>query len=371
MSFNIERVRTDFPYLGSCLYLNTASAGLSWAGQGAAAARFYDQFKVHGYDGRDDWHAELERCQRLAAQLLKVTPAEVSFVASASEALNLVARAVPLRAGDQVLMAADEFPSVSLAWSAAPRGVDVVRVPVPQESARTRVLVDAITPRTRIVAVSHVHWRTGTRVDLARLSAACRERDARLIVDGVQAVGALDVDASTADFYTASVFKWLLSGFGLAVMVTRSSFAATLRPALLGYGNEPPARTLAYGHANHPGICVLTATLEYLASLGWTAIHERVLRLTGLLIEQLEPLGVQVVTPREARAGIVSVAHPDAALCAQRLQQRNVRIELRGGLIRISPHFYNTETEVEQLAQLIATECRSWPATPPRPPPCS
>jgi len=358
MPLKIDRVRRDFPYLGQCLYLNTATAGLSWAGQGAAAARFYDFSKARGYDGHEDWRAELKRCQKLVAELLKVSPAEVSFVSTTSEALNLVARAVQLRPGDRIVVAEDEFPSVELAWnSARARGVDVVRVPVRAEPLRTQTLADAISDRTRIVAVSHVHWYTGTRVDLALLSEVCHKRGARLIVDGVQAVGAVDVQASVADLYTASVFKWLLSGFGLAFLVTRRSFSETLEPELRGHGNEPPSRDLPYGHANHPGIYALAATLDYLAMLGWTEIHQRVATLTTLLTECLRARGLRVVTPLDARAGIISLARRDARLCASKLAQRNVKVELRGDLIRVSPHFYNTEAEIEEFVEIIATEC--------------
>jgi cysteine desulfurase/selenocysteine lyase len=355
MPLDMAALRRSLPHLDSCLYFNTAGAGLSWPGQGAAAARFYDIDKANGYDGRDRWHAVYLSCREQLAHLLRVPAEAVSFASSASEAINLVAGAIRLQPGDQVVHTEDEFPSVALAWqNAAEQDAEVIRVPVRTEAERTDALIAAIGPRSRIVCVSHVHWCTGTRVDLQRIAVACRAHGARLIVDGVQALGAVEVDASVADFYTASVFKWLLSGFGLAVMITRADFAQTLHPRVRGYNNEPPATDLRYSHLNYPGLYALHATLEYLESLGWTAIFSRVEQLSRRLHERLTAAGWRVVTPLEARAGIISIALPNAVDCTARLARLNVRVEERAGLIRASPHFYNTTDEVDRFVELLS-----------------
>ncbi|HEV7716094.1 MAG TPA: aminotransferase class V-fold PLP-dependent enzyme, partial [Steroidobacteraceae bacterium] len=138
MSLVMADVRGSFPHLDTCLYLNTASVGLSWPGQGAAVSRFYDDDKAIGYDGRDRWHAMHMKCRNLVAKLLNVAPETVSFASSTSEALNLVAGAVKLAPGDQIVLAEDEFPSVVLAWQrAVEMGAQLVRVPIPVESERT------------------------------------------------------------------------------------------------------------------------------------------------------------------------------------------------------------------------------------------
>jgi selenocysteine lyase/cysteine desulfurase len=355
MPFDIARVRRLFPYLEECVYLNTAGVGLSWPGQGAAAARFYDADKTRGLDGRDSWHATFLECRDRVARLLNVPSETVSFASSATEALNLVAGAVRLRAGDQVVIAEDEFPSLVYAWQGAvSRGGELVRVLVRTETERTDSLIAAISPRTRYVCVSHVHWCTGTRVNLERIADACRVHGARLIVDGVQAVGAMEVDASVADFYTASAFKWLLSGFGLAVMVTRADFEQTLDPLVRGYNNEAPSHHLRYAHINYPGVYALNATLEFLESLGGASLFSRVDELTRRLHSGLTAAGWSVVTPLDARAGIVSIAHPNAAACAALLAQRQIRVEERAGLVRASPHFYNSEADIDRFVGALS-----------------
>ena len=174
---DIGAVRAAFPYLAQAVYLNTASTGLSWLGQGAAAARFYDD-KARGHEGRSGWRVELEWTQRALGELLRVDTDEISFMGSASEALNLIAHAIPLEAGDQVLICEDEFPAVVLAWSpAALRGAELIRAQVAEEHCRTEALVARISQRTRVVCVSHVHWCTGTRVDLESIARACRREE--------------------------------------------------------------------------------------------------------------------------------------------------------------------------------------------------
>jgi cysteine desulfurase / selenocysteine lyase len=347
-------VRKLFPYLEEVTYLNTATTGLSWLGQGAAAARFYDQHKSRGYSAHLQWRGELERTRELLARLLRVPAEEVSFVSSATEALNGVAHGIALQPGDEVVLCEDEFPSIVLAWTpTALRGAELVRVPIDREESRTDALIERITDRTRVVAVSHVHWGTGTRVDLDRIAAAARKVGARFIVDGAHAVGAIDVDASVADLYTGSVFKWLLSAFGVAYVVTKGSFAAEIAPLFRGYANEPPSRKLQYSHPNYPALYALSATLEFLGGLGWQPILEQVSSLTGFLHRELRREGWVVVTPEDARAGIVSVAHDEATQTVARLLEQDIEIEERAGLLRISPHFYNSQGDLCRLLDAL------------------
>jgi cysteine desulfurase/selenocysteine lyase len=347
-------VRKLFPYLEEVTYLNTATTGLSWLGQGAAAARFYDEHKARGYSAHLQWRGELEKTRELLARLLRVPAEEISFASSATEALNGVAHSIRLQPGDEVVLCEDEFPSIVLSWTpSALQGAELVRVPIEREEVRTDALIARISDRTKVVSVSHVHWGTGTRVDLKRIAAATQKVGARLIVDGAHAAGAIDVDASVADLYTGSVFKWLLSAFGVAYVVTKSSFAAEMNPLFRGYANEPPSRKLQFSHPNYPALYALSATLEFLAGLGWGPIVEQVNSLSGFLHRELRREGWVVVTPEDARAGIVSVVHDDATRTVARLLEQDIEIEERAGLLRISPHFYNSEGDLRRFLEVL------------------
>jgi cysteine desulfurase / selenocysteine lyase len=350
-----NQVRAAFPHLARCVYLNTAAAGLSWIGQGKSTAEFYDSGKSKGMGGALEWAAKVTAAKGELANLMDVPAHSIHFVGSTTEALNLVVQSLPLQRGDRVVLAEDEFPSVAqacLSWQG--KGVEIIHVPIAHESERTQSLCDAVRGGVRALAVSHVHWRTGTRVDLDQLSARCRDYDCRLIVDGVQAVGAVPVQAGIADAYCASVFKWLLSGFGLGFVTVSERLATELQPVLRGYNNEPPSRSVRYGHINYPGVYALQASLEFMRNIGWDAIHAQVDALAVRAIASLRSRGFEVITPYGAHAGIVSILHPAASALVSALADQSIFVEDRGPVVRASPHFYNTEEDIDRFVSALA-----------------
>ena len=361
MSDEARRLRRDFPYVDECVYLNTASAGLSWQGQGTAAAAFYDMAKSRGINGMPLCQTSAAAVRERLARHVSVQPDEIRFAGSTTEALNLVIGAVRWLPGDEVVWTADEFPSVALACESAGRaGATLCPVVVHAEEERLAAILDALTPATRVVAVSHVHWVTGTRLDLVRLSAACHALGAMLVVDGIQALGAVPVDLGETDVYCASVFKWLLSGFGLAVLVVRERVRAELTPGIRGYNNASPSSDLHYSHVNYPGLYALAACLSYLETVvGWETVHRRVRTLTGELAVDLSNRGFRVITPLDARAGIVSFALPgvDPGAVRDTLAKEGIYVEARGGLMRVSPHFYNTSNELTRFIGAVTRIC--------------
>jgi cysteine desulfurase/selenocysteine lyase len=350
---NIAEVRRQFPYLEETLYLNTAACGLSWSGQGKAAAAFYDQMMARGYDGRDDWRSLAAEVQQQLASLMAVKPEEISFTGSTTEGLNLVTAALLVSTGDRVVLAQDEFPSMQAAVRTLERkGAEVCLIPIPDEERRTETLCRAARG-ARFVGTSHVQWHTGTKVDIQMLGKVCRTEGAILLVDGVQALGATPVNASGCDIYAASVFKWLLSGFGLGILVVRDTIRHELTPSVRGYFNPPPSKELRYGHLNYPSLCALKATLTFLEKLGWSPIFERTAVLRQRLVAPLADAGIEIVTPPSAAAGILAVRAPNSQNLVSALNQQGVRVEAREGFVRVSPHFYNTEDEIDRFCDLF------------------
>ncbi|HEY6517230.1 MAG TPA: aminotransferase class V-fold PLP-dependent enzyme [Steroidobacteraceae bacterium] len=349
----LEAARASFPFVSEAVYLNTATAGLAWKGLGQASAAFYEA-KLRGICGRGDWVATAARARASLAGLLAVREDTISFTGSATEALNLACLGLPLPAGSRIAIAADEFPSVWQACLALRKsGVDITPIDIRAETGRSAAIAEAAAG-AQGVAVSHVHWRTGTTVDLDEIGAACRASGAWLIVDGVQAVGAIPVRAGLADAYCGSSFKWLLGGFGLGFMTLSERLAREWTPPFRGYANEWPSRDPQYGHLDYPGIYALGASLAFLGGQGWQAIFERVARLSSRLAERLHSDGFEVLTPRAATAGIVSVRRDDAAALVERLARESIFVEDRDSILRASPHFYNTEAEVDRLAEALA-----------------
>ena len=347
-----QALRDAFPHLRQRVYLDTAAAGLVWHGHGAAVARFYDQVKSRGYDARPEWQAMTQRVRSRLARLLGVADSDVTFVSNTTEGLNLAVHSLRWRAGERIVMAADEFPSVVRAWEPARRaGADVVAVPVASEAQRQAALLAALDARTRVLVVSQTHSGSGTTLDLSTLGRECRARDALLMVDGIQALGAVATDASSTDFYAASFFKWMLSGFGVGVLVTSARARAALEPAYRGYANMDDAAQLQYAHVNIPAMYGLDATLDYFERIGWARVHERVRALGSHLVARAASLRLDLVTPPEQRAGIFVLRCADGETLRRQLDQRGISVSARGVGVRVSPHFYNTTGDIDRCLE--------------------
>ncbi len=347
--------REPFPYLRERVYLDTAAAGLTWQGHGAAVARFYDDVKSRGYDARPEWQALTQRVRSRLANLLGVVPADVTFVSNTTEGLNLASQSLRLAAGDRIVLAADEFPSVARVWEAARRGgAEVMPVAIASEADREDDLLSALDARTRLLVVSHTHSSTGTTVDLERMGAHCRERGVLLMVDGIQALGTVPVDLSSVDIYAASFFKWMLSGFGVGMLVTSARARAAMTPAYRGYANIDDASQLQYAHVNMPALYGLDATLDLFERIGWAGVHRRVRDLGTHLIEGAAARGLDLVTPPARRAAIFVVRCPAGEATRQRLAAQNISVSARGAGLRIAPHFYNTTDEIDQCLDALA-----------------
>ncbi|MBV8979958.1 MAG: aminotransferase class V-fold PLP-dependent enzyme [Acidimicrobiia bacterium] len=353
----LDRAREDFPYLNGRIYLNSAGAGLAWRGQTVAASRYYDGAARMGADGQLLWEEQGARARDRVARLLDVPLEDVGFYRNTSEVLNLAANSIAWQAGDEVVVAKDDFPSVQWPWvKAEEAGGKIIRVDPVAEDLREQQLLDALSPRTRVLAVTHVHTVTGTRLDLARLGRACRQVGALLVVDGIQALGAIALDLTYVDVYASAVFKWMLSGFGVGIGVFRERARTMLTPAYRGYRNAPPSSALQYADPSYPGLYVLDATLEYLEQIGWPVIYERVDQLAGRVVDAVADAGITQVTSASARAGIVTIRIDDPAGCVERLRGKSIHVVAKLGLVRISPHFYNTTEDVNRFAEVLAAD---------------
>ncbi|MDQ0323221.1 selenocysteine lyase/cysteine desulfurase [Pararhizobium capsulatum DSM 1112] len=343
---DIDAVRSDFPYLRQRVYLNTAATGIMPLGAGEAVGRRLDSMFSRGYDAAEEWQSITASVKARLAGLTGVEAQDISFASSTSEVLNLVAWSVPVRPGDQVVVCEDEFPTVrAVANSLSGRGATLVTVAVDAEANRTAALAASI-KRGGVVLVSHVHWETGTQVDLQTLSETCRAKGALLVVDGIHALGAVPVSAQLTDVYAASTFKWLLSGFGLAISITSPRFRQSLEPVFRGYSNPQPSRELQYSHSNYPGLTTLDFGLTYLERLGWDNIFRRNRSLCTRLSDGLSALGLPLVSPPGA-APIVSFHSEDAKRLVEAMDAEGVSVAARGANVRVSPHFYNAEADID------------------------
>lgn len=348
--------RELFPATSRCTYLDTGSAGLSFLGHAQAVAEFFEA-KSRGYVAREVWQAKAAAIRQTLASWLEARPDEIDFFSGTTDALNIVGHSIDWHAGDEIVVASDEFPSVRLAWEGALRaGATIRQITVTSEAEREEALLAALKPGTRALVVAHVHSITGTKLDLDRLGAACREKDALFIVDGIHALGATPVSLAQVDVYVSGVFKWLLAGFGVAICVVRDRARARMQPAFRGYLNQLPEDGLQFAHVNYPGLFALGASLDLMGStLGWNLVQGRTDQLVAWLAEELRVGGIELAAPEGSRAGIASIPVDDAEATRLSLADQQIFAAARGPYLRVTPFFYNSREDVHRLARHVLT----------------
>src|SRR5262249_36495562 len=313
------------------------------------------------------WMHRVEEVRRNFGRLLNADPLDIAFIKNTSEGIDFVAEGYPWRAGDNVITAADEYPSNLYPWmNLAPRGVEMRLVP----SRGPRIAIDDIRARmdnkTRLVSLSFVEYSSGFRNDLDAVGALCRERGVHLFVDAIQGLGALplDVQRTPVDFLAADGHKWLLGPQGAGVFYVRREMLDVLHPISVGWNSvvdchnfsrldfrlKPHAGRWESGTLNMPGILGLGASLELLLSIGLAAVAERLMEVTDSLCERAHQIGIEVFSSRaaEEKSGIVSLIVPgrDLQQLKRRCRDAGIIVNHRGGRLRVSPHCYNDHEEI-------------------------
>jgi len=346
----LEEARRDFSFLKDHIYLDSATTGLSWDGQEEAMAGFFREAKRMGYVGSSVWGAKEQKVKERLAKLWNVKPSEIYFYSSTTEFVNLLAHSLKIEEAQTVVMAQGEYPAIVKPWQfLVNQGAGVVVTDAPCEEQRDQALIDGIDERTKLAVVSHVQYTTGTKANLTRLGKACHEKGALLLVDGTQAFGAVDTDLREVDFYVASTFKWSMGVFGLGVAMIKEEALRHLAPAFSGYGGAK----MQYNTPNYPGLWALDGALDYFEEIGWDVIYEQIAELSEYLMDGLEKLKIDVLTPKDARAGIVSFQHENGARIEKQMAERGIYFAYRDGFVRIAPHFYNTREDVDLMMRAL------------------
>jgi selenocysteine lyase/cysteine desulfurase len=320
------------------------------------------------------WDQHVQQVRTLAARLLGAEEDEIALLRNTTEGVNLVAHAFPWQPGDNVVYPADDFPTNRLPWQMlAERGVEPRAVPVRDGRLTLDAVARCCDRRTRIVAVSWVHYATGWRNDLDALLELCRRHGALLFVDAIQALGVLplDVRRTPIDFLAADGHKWLLGPEGAAVCYIRREHLQHLRPLGLGWHSvlrhadyaqtdfqlKPTAARYEGGTYPVPGFVGLRASLELLQRWPVEAIARRIDELIQQAAADLRELGAVIVSEQspERRSGILAFDIPghDPRQVKEHCLQRGVVLTARAGHVRISPHAYCNEDDLQRLVDAL------------------
>jgi cysteine desulfurase / selenocysteine lyase len=367
----------EFPVKAAHIFFNHAGVCPLPLRSARAAQAVLEQQLRHGATDYSQWSRGVHDARRNLAALVRADASEIAFVKNTTHGLLIAAACIPWHEGDNVVTSAIEFPANVYPWLALERkGVETRFVGAREGRVLMDDLVAAMDSRTRAVALSWVQFSSGFRVDLGRLSELCRDRGAYLVVDGIQGLGALQLDLSryAIDFLSADGHKWLLSVEGAGMLYVRRQTLDGLLPAYQGWlGMDDPFNFLDYhfrprpdalrfeeGSRNVAGIHALGASVGLFLEAGPGRVEEAVLALTDSLAECLVALGCEITSPRRAeeKSGILTFRHPSvsSADIVAGLTQRGVVSVERAGSVRFSPHFYNDAEEVERaLANLRET----------------
>lgn len=334
------------------------------------------------------WEEEAEETRRACAAFVRCDSHQLAFVKNTSEGLSFVAEGLDLGAGDAVVVADREFPSNVYPWWGLRRlGVEVRMLQVGDDGFGVEALgrlLDDLQGRVRVVALSAVAYGTGDRLDLPAVAAACRDAGALFVVDGIQAVGALDVDfrRDGLDCIVADGHKWLCAPEGCGLMAISDRLLERLRPTQLGWKSvmesgqyhpydfrlRPDAARLEAGSLSFLGVQALAAAVELAERVGVAAIEERLAALTRAFADGLRARGYRLLgrrwnagaDDRACASGIVTfVPRAAAERVRQELWERGAVTKARFGGIRVAPHHYQDARDVEAfLGVLDAAEAR-------------
>lgn len=367
--FTAADFRAHFPVVESRTYADAAAIGPLPRAAAAAAAALTTGLSTRGSQVLGELFGPVERARTRAASLLGCTADDVGFTDCTSSSMSLLARMAGhgLSGPRSFVTLRDEFPSTTLPWlhhGFAPRWV----APASDNHYEPDAILDAITPDTRAVVVSHVQYRTGARTDVAALAAALADRDVWLVVNATQAAGVVPQDVSGHTATTVTALKWLCGGFGTGMLHLSPALRAQVPLPDQGWISQqdfmamrndrldpvPAARGVELGGVGMARLHALDASLGLILDAGPAALQAHTLSLTRALREGLEARGTTVITPRDDahRAGILSALRSDAAPWHLWALGQGVVQSLRGpGTIRFSLHGYNDLDDVARLLQ--------------------
>jgi cysteine desulfurase/selenocysteine lyase len=335
-------------------YLDTAAIGLVPEAARRAADECYAALG-RGTRGGAYWRPRVAQAHRMLADEFGVSADESAFMASTSEAIIGIARLVDWRPGDEVIVTERDFPAAVWPWRDLEPQASVIEVAPAADDDRLTPLLAAIGPRTKVVSVTHVNSSTGTRLDLDALGRACHAVGALLVVDGAQAGGCVPPQLEHVDFYVCTGYKWMLAGFGVAAVIAKRAALEALRPSMLGDGGPPRSPHLTYGHANLPGICAFGAALSIRHAIGVQDIADRAAGLATRVHTECAGLGLAPAAPLARTGTLVCLRSvSDVGAVAGQLAEQRVHVAVRDGLLRISPHFYNSDDDIDALLRALA-----------------
>jgi selenocysteine lyase/cysteine desulfurase len=364
---DFDSLRREFPVLRRKTYLNSGSY-CALANDVKAAFEQYMEDRLLVGANWDVWVTKNEAVRELTAQLLRAQPDEIAVTASVSAGLNSLSSALDFSGERNKVIVSDfEFPTNAQIWHAQePRGAKVVHVPVAADGyIPAEHFEKAIDEKTQLVAITHVCFRNGARLDIPAIVRLAHARGAKVLLDCYQAVGSVDIDVKKldVDFAVGGMLKYLLGTAGIGFLYVRNSFVSSLLPTNSGWFAQDnimamditanrPAHTARRFEAGTPAVvnCYASeAGLKVLLGVGTPAIEKRIQMLTRRCMQRLDEIGWPSITPLqdERRGATVAIPSREPAGLTRELMDRDIVTSWRDQNLRASWHFYNNDEDIE------------------------
>ncbi len=363
-----QEIRKQFPYLTTGkIYLNHAAVSplpKSVAEEVTAYVRQRSETEINNY------HAGLEKTANLKqklAILLNTEAERIAFTKSVTDSLNILAQGIEWKRGDRIILNDIEFPAnVYPFLNLTNIGVEIDFVKSKNGSIDIEDIEKAITPKTKLLSISFVQFLSGYRADLKTIGELCKKNNIIFSVDAIQGAGVapLDVKEMQIDFLVGGAHKWLMGLMGLGYLFITEQLQNKIEQKTAGWLSvEDEWNLLDYklkfkkdatrfhtGTFSMIGITALNASLDFFESVGQKNINKNILDNTEYFISKLNEIGLNPLLQNVKRnnlAGIVTLPINNAEVIFEKLQQKNIVCSLREGMIRFSPHFYNTKDEID------------------------
>lgn len=364
-----DKLRGDFLVTTDYAYLANAAATPIPKPVYDEVKKFYDDIFNHGDVPWNSWLKKIEQTREAYARFIGANSEEIAFTHSTSEGMNIIAHMLTPKG--QVLSNNLEFPSSNLPWLNSAADFELIKAR--GGKILTEDIIAKINDKTKTILTSHVQYSTGYRQNLTQLSKVTKNRGLYLVVNATQSLGALkfNVKDFDIDFMASDGHKWIMSSYGIGVLFVRKKHLQNteFKPPFFSQLGQVDinrfenakidvsgtASRFELGSPHFPNIFCLNAALRYITSIGINNIESRILKLTDYLIQRLEKLKVPILSPLEKkhRSGIVVFKVKSSGQVVKNLEKEKIIVSARGGGIRVSPHFYNNENDIDKLISTL------------------
>ena len=378
---DISSARQEFPAANDCVHLNSASRSILPRGCVDAMTRYAKTCHLIDPDKPSEFSTVVSDVRSQVAELINASASDVALSWNTSVPLNIVAQGMRVGPGDRVVVGRAEFPANLYVWeNLRSKGAEVTVLPQGRgyttvEDVRQALTQDAGGRRTVALALSFVAFQNGYKADLEEIGRICRQNGVMFVVDGIQGVGALELDVRKCgvDVLASGGQKWMLSPFGTGFLYCSPAAREVLFPAFAGWlsvkGMDKvfatvlgipfdlveDSRRFEIGTLSYQDLAGFRESLKLMLSVGVSSIQAHIFGLLDELVQELRQLPVEIRSVLEPahRSGILAFGCRNSVLLKQELEKEGIIVAAREGGIRVSPHLYNTREEIATLCAAL------------------